>query len=439
MITRIEAYRYRCFKKLVLNIGPYQMLVGKNGAGKSTLLDIPVLIGEILEARNLDDVFFKPTVSHKRPRADSPRELIYNGQEDWFAFALELEIPEHIRDTIQRNRMAEAIKETRLALENNPDRIYFTIRYEIAIRLVNEAFEIMEENLLLLPKDRKLTGDDVDGIWGGSVKEDDYNTIRCIIQRDSSGISNYQSEIRIKGEKQSPASHLLKPATPALSGLPLDVNLFSASEWLQGYLRDDAYTYSPNMDAMRRASIYPGKNWKIYPDASSLVWSLFELKNNPEEFEEWLDHVKNVLPLLSDIEPKRREDDGLGYFRAHYGEERQVNNSGLSDGTLSILALTILPFVNNAPGLLTIEEPENGIHPKAIEAVLEALTAIPNSQVWITTHSPIAVAVTPLENLLCLKQSKDDGVVVTPGKEHPQLKHWQGTPSLSTLHSAGIL
>ena len=48
MITRIEAYRYRCFERLDIAVGPYQVLVGRNGAGKSTLMDIPVLLGEML-------------------------------------------------------------------------------------------------------------------------------------------------------------------------------------------------------------------------------------------------------------------------------------------------------------------------------------------------------------------------------------------------------
>ena len=52
MITRIEAYRYRCFERLELDLCPYQVLVGMNGSGKSTLIDIPVLLGEMLNQRH---------------------------------------------------------------------------------------------------------------------------------------------------------------------------------------------------------------------------------------------------------------------------------------------------------------------------------------------------------------------------------------------------
>jgi len=49
------------------------------------------------------------------------------------------------------------------------------------------------------------------------------------------------------------------------------------------------------------------------------------------------------------------------------------------------------------------------------------------------------VAVTPLKNLLCLSTAKTGGVETKLGSEHPFLAHWQGTPDLGTLHSAGVL
>jgi len=48
MISRIEAFNYRCFDRLDIKLGQYHVLAGANGTGKSTLLDIPLLLGEIL-------------------------------------------------------------------------------------------------------------------------------------------------------------------------------------------------------------------------------------------------------------------------------------------------------------------------------------------------------------------------------------------------------
>jgi predicted ATP-dependent endonuclease of OLD family len=441
MITRIEAYRYRCFQKLALDVGPYQVLVGKNGAGKSTLLDLPVLLGEILSTRSLNLAFFEPTPSHPRPRADVPEELIYDHKDNWFSLAVEIQIPELISDTIHRNRVEIASKKQRTALERNEGRKYGKLRYELGLHIINDALEISQEHLFLLPNDAALLGGERNGLWGEFIEEDELETIRVLIERDSSGVAKLRGENKRSDKKGDLADSIRVPEnTPALAGMPLDIRQYAATQWLVNHLTQGSQMYMPNLEKMRCAALPPGQNWRVRGDASTLAWSIMATRQQaPEEFEEWIDRLKDILPLLSDVDAKRREDDGLAYFRVSYGANRTVNASGLSDGTLSILAHTILPYLDNTAPLMTVEEPENGIHPKAIEEVLESLGSIPKSQVWVTTHSPIAVAATSLEYLLCLEQTRTEGVVVTLGTKHPRLAHWKGTPSLATLQTAGIL
>jgi predicted ATPase len=76
----------------------------------------------------------------------------------------------------------------------------------------------------------------------------------------------------------------------------------------------------------------------------------------------------------------------------------------LSDGTLRFMALGIRELDSEATGLLCLEEPENGIHPDRIAAMLRLLkeTATdpeefvnetnPLRQIMVNTHSPLVVA-----------------------------------------------
>jgi hypothetical protein len=76
----------------------------------------------------------------------------------------------------------------------------------------------------------------------------------------------------------------------------------------------------------------------------------------------------------------------------------------LSDGTLRFLALAVLELDPETKGLLCLEEPENGIHPQRIPAMLKLLEDIavapdlpvgtdnPLRQVIVNTHSPAVVA-----------------------------------------------
>lgn len=95
----------------------------------------------------------------------------------------------------------------------------------------------------------------------------------------------------------------------------------------------------------------------------------------------------------------------------------------LSDGTLRFLALTVIELDPSAQGILCLEEPENGIHPERIPAVLRLLQDIatdvdepigpdnPLRQVIVNTHSPAVVGEVPDDSLLIaeLKEKIQDG------------------------------
>ena len=87
----------------------------------------------------------------------------------------------------------------------------------------------------------------------------------------------------------------------------------------------------------------------------------------------------------------------------------------LSDGTLRFLALVVIELDPNDEGVLCLEEPENGIHPERIPAMLRLLKAIAvavnapvgpdNSlrQVIINTHSPVVVSEIEEDSLIFAK------------------------------------
>src|SRR5690606_16827759 len=132
MITRIEAYRYRCFERLNVHAGPYQVLVGKNGAGKSTLLDLPVLIGDLLASSTLETAFFgRPRPESLEPRAAGANDLISNATGNWFALAIEVELSAGIQDTLRSNlAMRRHLADRWLHDASTP----FTVRYELSFR-----------------------------------------------------------------------------------------------------------------------------------------------------------------------------------------------------------------------------------------------------------------------------------------------------------------
>lgn len=102
----------------------------------------------------------------------------------------------------------------------------------------------------------------------------------------------------------------------------------------------------------------------------------------------------------------------------------------LSDGTLRFLALSVLELDPETPGLICMEEPENGIHPDRIPAILQLLRDIatdpeepadetnPLRQVIVNTHSPSVVMAVPDDAILLAKPTKD----IRNGKEFTRVE-----------------
>ena len=156
MITRIEAYRYRCFNKLDLKLNNLHVFAGSNGSGKTTLLDIPALLGDILMVSDINDAFFKPMNGRERSRADSARELVHKLKGDNFTLVLEAEIPE------KQQILLERIGPARFRAE--PKKRSNTIRYELSIGIVEDKLEVKEEHLMLFNNnDRVAHGGEIQG------------------------------------------------------------------------------------------------------------------------------------------------------------------------------------------------------------------------------------------------------------------------------------
>ncbi len=152
----------------------------------------------------------------------------------------------------------------------------------------------------------------------------------------------------------------------------------------------------------------------------------------------WTEHLRYALPDLANIGWARRQADNAEYLMLRYDNGLEAPSWVLSDGTLRMLALTLPAFLPPEPALYMVEEPENGVHPKALEIILRSLSTVPSSQMLLATHSPFVVQQCGVEPLLCFSRD-DDGTHITAGLNHPMLANWDGSPDLGIVFSAGVL
>ena len=129
---------------------------------------------------------------------------------------------------------------------------------------------------------------------------------------------------------------------------------------------------------------------KLDPYGRNLAETLYGLeRSSPKTFERIRAATESMLGLPTRIEP-RESEDRFYFVQNEPGLEYPVNQMGVSSGTLRTLALMTALHGKRDASLVGIEEPENYIHPTALQSFVEySLDSGNDAQLVITTHSPL--------------------------------------------------
>lgn len=126
----------------------------------------------------------------------------------------------------------------------------------------------------------------------------------------------------------------------------------------------------------------------------------------------------------------------------------------LSEGTLRFLALCVLLEDPSVTGLVCMEEPENGIHPANIRAMIELVRDLavdpylppgadnPFRQIIVNTHSPLVVQLVPPDDQLFADTAvrKDPkGVLTHALRLRPMKDTWRARATDAVVTRADIL
>jgi predicted ATPase len=417
MFSLIQARKYRSLKTVNQALGAFQALVGPNASGKTTFLDVIDFLGDL--TRNRGDV--AETVSS---RSASFEALLWLGQGDDFQLAVEAEIPSSVR------------------LKMAPDKKSFThVRYEIEVGIRRKENEVGINNETLWLKGQAVHAPSQIAMF--PRKTDVVRSLllspksgrKTAINKKSGGNDNYYPE----GKPSYTPSFRLGRSKSALYNVPADPDSFPVSTWFRGYLESGIKSITLNSQKMRLPSP-PGLGYDYGSDGANLPWVIAKLREDKDRFSLWLDHVRTALEDIVDIDTVLREEDRHRYLVVCYRNGARVPSWLVSDGTLRLLALTIPAYVAQSGSVFLIEEPENGIHPRAIETVMQSLSSIYESQVIVATHSPVALGMLDPKDVLCFAKNQEGATDVVVGTEHPSLKNWKhGQPDFGVLFASGIL
>ncbi len=398
MITRVEALGFRCLRHVSQPLDGFHVLIGPNASGKTTFLDVVAFLGDLVSG-GVEKAVGERTANFQ--------DLTWRREGERFELAIEARIPEELRSRLL-----------------NP--AFDTVRYEVALRLDPQAREVGFESESI-------------ALQIGATREEVPPTLllRYSIQRDQESIATFASET-FSNEGQG-FRFKLSPRRSALANVPEDESKFPVATWLKALLMDGVQRLVLNSLSIRQASP-PGQGRRLGADGSNLPWVVSDLEqNSPERRREWIGHLQTALPDLESVRTVERADDKHRYLMLGYRGGVEIPSWMASDGTLLLMALTIAAYLPALTGTFLIEEPENGIHPRAVETMFQSLSSVYGAQILLATHSPVILSLVEPEQLLCFSKNPEGATEIVRGSDLPALKEWRGETSLGVLFASGVL
>jgi len=417
MLNLIEAKNYRCLRDIRQPMDSFNVLVGPNASGKTTFLDVVGILGQIV-SEGLEKALADRTTNFD--------DLLFKGEGSSFELAVEAAIPQEKKSLLKRN--------------------FDAIRYEICIGKDPESQQvgIIEERVLLKPFEKPMPRN----LPLFPMEKEPRATIlrgkahhgeRTVLSKSGKGNDNFYSEVQEESGKGWYPSIRLGPVKSALANLHEDETKFPVSTWLKRMLAEGVQSFVLNSLAIKKASP-PGQSRRFKMDGSNLPWIIEDFrKAHIERFNEWVTHIRTALPDIVDIKTIELPDIKHRYLKICYCGGVEIPSWMASDGTLRLLALTLPAYLPEFKGIYLIEEPENGIHPGAVETLFQSLSSAYDAQILLATHSPVILSMARADQVLCFSKTDTGCTDIVMGSDHPALRDWKGQPNLSVLFAAGVL
>ncbi|MEQ1507536.1 MAG: AAA family ATPase [Myxococcota bacterium] len=141
----------------------------------------------------------------------------------------------------------------------------------------------------------------------------------------------------------------------------------------------------------------------------------------PEVMERIRLDLAEVVPRF--VAVRSRPLDGRFELRFDFSHARDVPQARVSTGTLAALAVLVVAHAEvERAAMLTLDDPETGLHPDAQQELvrkLRALTGTGRTQIVVATHSPYVVDAADAENVWVLGRRDDGRAVSRRLTDHP--------------------
>ncbi|MBC7499429.1 MAG: AAA family ATPase [Herminiimonas sp.] len=429
MLTRLKVKGFKSLEDTEVRFGPFTCIAGANGVGKSNLFDAILFLKNLASTSIIEAANNIRNGGKQRISIASLFTRTVNNQFETMEFEADMLVNTSVTDDFLRDAKP---KVTFLKYR-------VVLRYIPSTSTAPEGIQLIDESLKAIPK-------------GKAKDELGFGPHKIFFESVYVGVSNNDF---IYTEVDA---GIVKIRQDQVRGAPLSIPIVKADR-----------TVLSNINTIERPTILAARR-------EMQSWTLLQLESSslrkPDDFNssstvsEHGEHLPATLDrlqknqeianqlscLLPDVKNIHVDVDEQRQLKTLYLET--VNNirheaRALSDGTLRFLALSIIGADTEAGRLICLEEPENGIHPARIPAIVDLLYQMsvdtdvavdegnPLRQIIINTHSPLVVQCINAEDLIVSHSYKKDGAVLS--EFSPVQDTWRAKDPSSTPVAFGML
>lgn len=454
MITRLEVDGFKNLVGFSLDLGPFTCIAGPNSVGKSNIFDAIQFLASLAD-NSLTEAALKTRGAD--PETSHIQDLFWtdgrNPRRDWFRMAVEMIVDGHVNDDFGRPAEASST----------------FLRYEVRVRYAPPSSDAGLLGRLVL-EEEKLDYITEGNAWKKMRFPHSAKEFRGAVVKNRRTRSGFISVNIAPDGKREIVVHQDGGARGPGQTAPAD----SAPRTIVGTSNTSA---TPTILAVRREM----QNWRLLALEPSAMRKPDRFHSDPHVTVNGGHLPATIHRLASETKRKGGDEEDLyaeiatrlseltsvTALNVTTDEVRQlltlevteasgirIPANSLSDGTLRFLALAIVAADPEARGLICMEEPENGIHPAKIGAMVDLLRDIavdvtmppgednPLRQVIVATHSPAFVRLQNPDDLVFALEAtvqSDDGVPIDVLRCRPLADTWRANHTGQSVGQATIL